>query len=122
MQLTSAPEVLADVRTQAEAWLRSEGWSTESAYQVVLAIDEALANVIRHAYEGRRDRPIEFCLCSIDDAERGPGLEVRIRDFGRQVDPSAIRGRDLCDPRPGGLGVHMVMRKYARKRQLAHGR
>jgi anti-sigma regulatory factor (Ser/Thr protein kinase) len=31
-----------------------------------------------------------------------------VRDYGRAVDPATIRGRDLSEVRPGGLGVHII--------------
>ena len=37
-----------------------------------------------------------------------PGIEIRIRDYGQQVDLAKIAGRDLGDIRPGGLGVHLI--------------
>ena len=31
-----------------------------------------------------------------------------VAEGGRQVEPAQICGRDLCDVRPGGLGVHII--------------
>ena len=31
-----------------------------------------------------------------------------IEDEARQVEPESIKGRDLADIRPGGLGVHII--------------
>jgi hypothetical protein len=39
---------------------------------------------------------------------RCAGLRIVIEDCGRQADPDAIKGRDLDDIRPGGLGVHII--------------
>jgi hypothetical protein len=43
-----------------------------------------------------------------DDGEFGPGVCIVIEDEARQVDPAKIKGRDLDDIRPGGLGVHII--------------
>ena len=33
---------------------------------------------------------------------------MRLRDYGTKCDPDCIKGRDLDDVRPGGLGVHII--------------
>ena len=36
------------------------------------------------------------------------GVGIVIEDDARQVDPEKIRGRNLEEIRPGGLGVHII--------------
>jgi anti-sigma regulatory factor (Ser/Thr protein kinase) len=108
LELTSDAGVLSGVRDQIHDWALPRGWSNVQAAEVSLAVDEALTNVIRHAYGSRPGQPIELDLCSVVDPTHGEGLEVRIRDYGKQVDPAQIRGRSLDEVRPGGLGVHII--------------
>ena len=82
------------------------GFSESDVSKIMLAVDEALANVIRHGYGGPCDKPIDICIESVDHPQ--PALRIAVRDFGRQIDPDAIAGRDLDDVRPGGLGVHIM--------------
>ncbi|MGB9274225.1 MAG: ATP-binding protein, partial [Terrimicrobiaceae bacterium] len=35
-----------------------------------------------------------------------------LRDYGRSCDPKHIRGRDLEDVRPGGVGVHIIRQVF----------
>ena len=35
-------------------------------------------------------------------------MEILIRDFGPKVDPENIKGRDLDELKPGGVGVHIM--------------
>lgn len=101
-----------------EAALKRLDWPEEFIAQMALAVDEALANVIRHGYEGREDGEILLrfeTLPAAGDARgdgqvtgEGGGVKIVIEDEGRQVDPSAIRGRELSEVRPGGLGVHIM--------------
>jgi len=101
--IKSDPAQLADVRRQVDDFVMSAGLTDDEAGAVVLSLDEALTNVIRHAYEGKRDRPIEILLRSDGDE-----LCIEIRDYGIQVPTEKIHSRDLEDVRPGGLGVHIM--------------
>jgi anti-sigma regulatory factor (Ser/Thr protein kinase) len=103
LEIRSDPSQLGAVRQKVESFARSAGFDETCAGQVVLAMDEALTNIIRHAYEGRNDQPIE-----IDLSVCGGKLCVVLRDYGRVAQPSSIRSRDLSDVRPGGLGVHII--------------
>lgn len=78
----------------------------ETTDAVSLSLDEALANVIKHAYKGQAGKPIEIEM-GLCDGTHGR-LCIRIRDWGAWTDPSQIRSRDLADVRPGGLGVHIM--------------
>jgi len=103
IEILSDPAELTRVRQEAEAFAIKAGLDEKCAGRVVLAVDEALTNIIRHAYAGRADGPIEISM-------RASGLELSIviRDYGQVVHPAAIRSRDLDDVRPGGLGVHIM--------------
>jgi anti-sigma regulatory factor (Ser/Thr protein kinase) len=107
-------EVLSDVaelpgvRDAIRVWTRAHGWDEVQVADIVLAVDEALSNVIRHGYGGKPGHKIELNARSLRDTPDGPGIEVRIRDYGKQVPPDRIRGRDLDDIKPGGLGVHII--------------
>lgn len=106
--LTSETERLAAIRDELRRWLPPRGWSAEQTGEIVLAVDEALANVIRHGYDSQPAHPIVMCVRSILDPQAGEGVEIEIRDFGRQIAPEHICGRSLDTPRPGGLGVHLI--------------
>lgn len=108
LEVRSDAGALPAVRTRAREWIAGEGWDATGCDEIVLALDEALSNVIRHAYGGRGGQRIIVRLEAIADAKLGTGLEIRVRDFGTQVDPETICGRDLEDVRPGGLGVHII--------------
>jgi serine/threonine-protein kinase RsbW len=108
MALTSDPARLPEVRAGVRGWLRQHGWVDEPIEEIVLALDEALANVIRHGYGGQAGHKIQVSFAPIAISPEGEGVEIRVRDFGQQVDPDSICGRALSDVRPGGLGVHLI--------------
>ena len=87
----------------------SVGMNEQDSDSLILAVDEALTNVIQHGYGGACEQQIIIKLRQITSDQKEPtGLEVIIRDFGQQVDPKAINGRDLDNIRPGGLGTHII--------------
>lgn len=108
LTLDSSPEVLAGMRATVRGWLATDGWCDPALSEIVLALDEALSNVIRHAYAGASGHPMVLDLRPVTHVQRGRGVEIVIRDFGRQTDPDQICGRPLDEPRPGGLGVHII--------------
>lgn len=86
---------------QAAAFCEAtEAWTVD----LVMAVDEACQNVIRHAYSGW-DQPGDIVVDFIRDSGR---LIVHLMDFADPVDQSKIQSRDLDEVRPGGLGVHLI--------------
>jgi anti-sigma regulatory factor (Ser/Thr protein kinase) len=108
LEITSDPAELPQVRQIVRAWTARHGWTDDQTADIVLAVDEALSNVIRHGYGGRPGHKIDIGICALHDREHGVGLQIRIRDFGKQVPIERICGRNLDDVRPGGLGVHII--------------
>lgn len=108
LHMRSDPRFLTGARGLIASVAEKIGLSSTSCAQVALAIDEALCNVIRHGYKRREDAPIWVMVWVLSDDRAGPGLRIVIEDEAEQVDPSKIRGRDLADIRPGGLGVHII--------------
>lgn len=107
MRIAGDPCDLVKVRDQVREFSRQIGFGDSESVHIALATDEALANVIKHGYGGACGEPIDIEL--VDTGKSGKvGIKIAIRDYGRKVDPSAIRGRALEDVRPGGLGVHII--------------
>jgi anti-sigma regulatory factor (Ser/Thr protein kinase) len=107
MRLLSEPRYLCAVRATVETLARQLGLGDEQAGRVVMAVDEAITNVIRHGYRGEPGRPIWLRVKPLNDDGRR-GLQIVIEDDCEQVDPSGIQGRPLDEVRPGGLGVHII--------------
>ncbi len=107
MRLTSDLDEIPNVRQAGEKIALASGFSAEKAAMIMLTIDEALANVIKHGYEGQKGRPIDVLIERVCPEGR-VGIRILIRDNAKQVDPATIKSRDLDDVRPGGLGVHLI--------------
>jgi len=107
LSIFSFPSHLCVVRAALAKVCELIGFDGDTAGNVVLSVDEALSNIIKHAYGGADDRPIEIELVPLAAGGRS-GLRIELRDYGRSVDRRKIKSRDLEDVRPGGLGVHIM--------------
>lgn len=96
---------LAEVRAFVRGFLEAEGVQKREAELLVLGINEAYSNVIRHAV-GTRE-PVELRCESA-----GGVLRFRLRDFGDAVDPAGFRRRPAEAVEPGGLGLHLMERIF----------
>lgn len=103
LEFPSDPELLCVVRGAVQQLAAVAGLSESESRSITLAVDEALANVMRHAYDNQRGLPIRVLCARHEDR-----LEFLVVDRGRSVDPSELRGRPLDDIRPGGLGTHFI--------------
>ncbi len=94
---------LRGVREAVGRCAAEQGCSRECQSDIVMAVDEACQNIIRHAYRGDPSGKILLRL-----ERSGDQLVVFLRDFAPRVDPEAVRPRALDDLRPGGLGTHLI--------------
>ena len=102
LRFPARPDQLRRVRGQVREQVEASGCSEPCASDIVMAVDEACQNIIRHAYAGRED---EIVL----RIERSEGeLIFSVIDFAPRVDPETVRPRDLDEVRPGGLGTHLI--------------
>lgn len=98
------PAQLSVIRRELLGWLEPLGLSTEQADDVVLAVDEAVANAVRHAYPQGRPGDVELTLWTECGA-----LCIEITDHGtwRPAQGGTVTGDD-----EGGRGMllmqHMV--------------
>jgi len=106
LHLTSNPKYLASVRGMILSLSETVGFDVVDSGHIALAVDETLANIIRHGYELRENEPIHVAIWLLKDET--PGIRIVIEDEARQVEPEDICGRDLEDIKPGGLGVHII--------------
>ncbi len=103
LTMSSDPRYLSVVRSAIERYASLIGFGEEDCRWITLAVHEALTNIMRHAYHGKEDQPIEISL-----RETQGGIEVVLLDHGQGVRPEQLAGRPLDDVRPGGLGTHMI--------------
>jgi anti-sigma regulatory factor (Ser/Thr protein kinase) len=111
LQLESNPEALSLVRAAVERASEVLQFPEEEVRAIVRSVDEALANIIRHAYGGDKGKPIEVTCRSLRNDSSDPvcmGIEIVMQDEGTAADPGTFKSRPLDEIRPGGLGLHFM--------------
>jgi serine/threonine-protein kinase RsbW len=86
---------------------RSAGLNEREAYAVQLAVDEACANIIDHAYGGEGEGEIA-CTCEVIE----DGLRVVLVDQGEPFEPDHVPTQDYHVPleelKPRGAGLYLM--------------
>jgi anti-anti-sigma factor len=100
LQLRSDPAQVAEVRRAVEEFARNAGFGEVRTGEIGLCINEALANVIRHAYRNIPEQPIKITVESL-----GRDLKLTVRDWGTGVNPAAQLNRPRDPLVPGGIGL-----------------
>lgn len=97
------PEAMRELRSALRAALDGAGVETDLRNRLVLAVDEACCNIIRHAYGGCGAGEIGLRVSS-----DGSQLEFRLLDSAPVVDPCCVKPKPLGEVRAGGLGVALI--------------
>lgn len=92
---------LSEIRQALTEFLTPIHVTEKVKTQIVLAMDEACANVIRHAYGGKGGPAALFC------SWRENELNVQLDDEGAGEIPN-LPGKRNTEIRPGGLGLYIL--------------
>ena len=108
IELRSVPRLLCPVRNLIRNYIASFGFEEERCQEVMLAVDEACTNAMRHAYAGKQDETLVLSL-GADEA----WVEIKLRDEGRPAVPGRVGQKTAAVPvldalEPGGLGVQLI--------------
>ena len=104
LDVTSEPESVAAVRRAIEQFCADAGFDEKATGEVGLVVNEAVANIIRHAYRGAAGKPI-----AVDADFADSTVRIRLRDWGSGEDPS-LRPEKTDPLTPGGLGLVCMRR------------
>lgn len=103
LRLPSDPRLLAVVRRTVSEFAAVLAFKDDQCRAITLAVDEALSNIIRHAYKNRCDREIELRFHAARDC-----LEFTFVDRGEPVDQSKCCAQPLDAVALGGRGTHLI--------------
>ncbi len=99
----SLAEIAEFVRIEAE----DAGLSYQEVFELETAVDEAVSNIIEHAYGGEGNGEI-ICICSAVEE----GIQIILEDTGLPFDPSCVPMPDLKaqlkDRKNHGLGYFLM--------------
>jgi sigma-B regulation protein RsbU (phosphoserine phosphatase) len=102
-RIRARSDQLGKMRAAVRECVEGCGCDETQTADIVLAIDEACQNIIRHAYKQDPSGVIELKI-----HREGRDLVFSLLDFAPEIDPSQVKPRDLDDIRPGGLGTHFI--------------
>ena len=103
LSVPSDPRYLRIVRDFLTSFLNDLDFNALDRMGIVLAVNEAYANVIQHCYRGDTTQRVDLTLLIVPQL-----LTIEMRDYGGKMDLSCIEARDLDDVRPGGVGTHLM--------------
>lgn len=97
---------LIQIRVFSENWAQFAGFDDITVGRIVLAIDEAVTNIFRHAYY-ELEGPL-ICKASMGNNM----LQFELEDRGKPANPEKIIGRKLEELRTGGLGTVVIRQVF----------
>jgi len=100
-------ESLAEIAEFVRLQGKEAGLSDKEVFELETAVDEAVSNIIEHAYGGEGLGEID-CICTA----LADGIEVILEDYGQPFDPSCVAAPDLSlqleNRKNHGLGYYLM--------------
>lgn len=107
LSITSEMKFLDRVRNVMQKSIRKSKLSDNHENKMVLAVDEAISNVIEHAYELQKNKFIDIQISSDDQR-----FQVTIEHKGKSFDPKSMTNPNIRENiRQGkkrGLGIFLI--------------
>ena len=107
LDVPSSTQNLALIREFVTRIAAQAGLNEVEVGQLELAVDEACANVIEHAYGDDKSKQVMIRAVFDDDT-----LRIHVIDTGQAFDPTQVQQQDLKDliakRRTGGLGMRLI--------------
>lgn len=107
LQIPSSTENLALIREFVTTVGAQAGLSENEVAKLELAVDEACANVIEHAYGHDASKEV-----TVNASFDGDSITFKIIDSGKGFDPTQIKQEELetliAKRKDGGLGMRLI--------------
>lgn len=102
LEFASHPGNLCLVRNHVRQFVTEVGFTEQQIDLLVLGVDEACTNVIRHVYQ-HEETHLMALVCERFET----GVRFRLRDYGKAAGaPEPSRPIEVVQP--GGLGLHLI--------------
>jgi anti-sigma regulatory factor (Ser/Thr protein kinase) len=120
MEMPADPQAISGVTDGVTQLLRRKGWPDDKAMEVELALQEALANAVRHGCGGDPNKRVQ-CYVTHDAAGE---VVIVIRDPGTGFDMNAVPDPLAGDNvfKPSGRGIYLINRLMDEVRFADEGR
>ena len=103
ISIQSHPKNLIDIRHTIGSALSQTNLSKQDCGSIILAVDEACSNIIRHSYKNKHTQTIDVHIQVSKKL-----LQIEIFDTGIEFDINSVEKRDVCEIKPGGLGIYII--------------
>ncbi len=107
LEFSSHSGNLALMRNFVRGFLEGIPISERERTLMILGVDEACTNIIRHAYALRDNQLIALSLEASSQC-----VQLRLRDYGSQPRADKLEGKPREVIRPGGLGVLLIRNAF----------
>jgi serine/threonine-protein kinase RsbW len=108
LKLLSQSENLELIREFVSKIALKAGFGTDDINKIELAVDEACANVIQHAYSDGDTKQTIHLIVQLDYHK----ITIIVADEGKGFDVHRIKDLDMkeyiAEMRIGGLGIHLI--------------
>jgi anti-sigma regulatory factor (Ser/Thr protein kinase) len=110
LTIPNETKYLATVRDTVHEVVNGSAFPANDINRIILAVDEAVANIMEHAYDS--DAPESELTISLEINADSTRFEVVIYDSGKEFDPSDIDTPDMdkhvAAGRRNGLGIFLM--------------
>ena len=103
IRIPAHPAHLKQIRAMTAKVAAAVGLAEKEAGSVILAVDEACSNIIKHCCKDDPTRSIDVTASFDRDS-----ICLILVDNGKPFDIDLIKPRDIREIKPGGLGVHII--------------
>lgn len=103
LSIISHPENLKKIRKVMKDVLSKTSLSKKDSGCVILAVDEACSNIIKHSYKNDYNQKIDLTIILKTNL-----LTISILDNGIRFNKNSIETRDIDEIKPGGLGIYII--------------
>jgi len=105
--ISASTENLAEVRKFIGDHAKSHGFNPQQIADIRLAVDEAITNIIKHAYKGESKNSI-----NIDISLESDHICIQIQDTGKSFKMKKFSEPDIeqkiKEKKRGGMGVFLI--------------
>ena len=108
IEIDLLPPRLQGLRTLADKWALSAGFSPLEAGQILAAVDEALVNIHLHSYGGRQGKVL------MEIQKTTHELIFQFTDYGKPFDPNQGTSRKPGEIGEGGWGTLIMQHAFPR--------